>query len=89
MRNLPFRISVETLKGHGFSNADIDYSREASEEYRSKLAHKSISDEKHERELDKFQLIYELGVLAGLARARGLAIPKGMSKDIGFQPQQR
>lgn len=73
MRNLPSRIAVETLKELGFSDDDIEYSHDVSEEYRRQL---TLSDEYLK---DKLQLVYELGVLAGLARGLGLDAPKAMA----------
>lgn len=76
MRDLVGRESTETLKGYGFSNSDVEFSRESSEQFRNALP-ASINVN-----LDQVQLAYECGVLIGIARGRGLTVPKA----IGFRP---
>lgn len=70
------RESIETLKGYGFSNSDIEFSRETSEQFRNTLP-VSINVN-----LDQLQLAYESGILRGIARGRGFTVPEG----IGFGP---
>jgi hypothetical protein len=75
MKDLMDRESVDTLKTNGFSNADIDFARVKSEQFRSLL---TAGDAKV---LDQLQLAYEYGLLVGIANCRGIAEPR----IAGFQ----
>jgi hypothetical protein len=76
VRDLIGREAPEALKGYGFSDADIAYVYEKSEQFRNAMKGGE------EQVLNQVQLAYEIGAFIGIARGKRFPAPK----TIGFQP---